>query len=218
MICVSVAEKGMEACINALKGIEFAEVRLDKAMVSEHEIGKVFSVPVKLIATCRPGKMSEEERGKSLQKAIEAGASFVDLELDMREEQMTVIAQKAREKGCKVIVSFHDHEKTPSREELERIVNACFKKGADIAKVACKVNSVQDNANLFGLLGMQRKIVVVGIGAKGRITRVVAPFLGSQFTYAAHSKGKETAEGQMEKAELEKAIAVIKSVIGTGGK
>ena len=47
------------------------------------------------------------------------------------------------------------------------------------------------------------------MGNKGRITRVAAPLLGSPFTFASLSKGKETAEGQIEKDTLEQMMRLL---------
>jgi 3-dehydroquinate dehydratase-1 len=65
------------------------------------------------------------------------------------------------------------------------------------------VHSARDNARLLGLLDSHSKIVVVGMGEKGRITRITAPLLGSPFAFASLSKGKETATGQIDKKTLE---------------
>ena len=48
------------------------------------------------------------------------------------------------------------------------------------------------------------------MGSKGRITRIAAPLLGSPFTFASISKGKETAEGQIEKDTLERIVRLLK--------
>ena len=47
------------------------------------------------------------------------------------------------------------------------------------------------------------------MGNKGRITRIAAPLLGSPFTFASLSKGKETAEGQIEKDILEQMMRLL---------
>ena len=40
-------------------------------------------------------------------------------------------------------------------------------------------------------------MVVLGMGEMGKITRIMAPFLGAEFTFAAMDEGKETAPGQI---------------------
>jgi 3-dehydroquinate dehydratase-1 len=194
--------------LKALEELEFAEVRLDSVSgISEASMREIFGRKARLIATCRlNGKMDDGERKKLLSAAIEAGAAFVDVEVDADEKVRGEIMAKARKRGCSTIVSFHDFEKTPVREELERIVERCFDSGADIAKIACKVNWRKDAARLLGLLDSERKVVVIGMGEQGKIVRIAAPLLGSQFTFASREKGKETADGQLEAEELERLM------------
>jgi 3-dehydroquinate dehydratase I len=206
MICVSLAEESVTACLGALTNLDCAEIRIDKMRVSLDDIPVLFSLPKTLIATCRPGSYIDNDRKGFLLKAIESGAKFVDVELESEITYRQEIFAKARSCGCGVIVSFHDHEKTPATEELDRIVYACFRAGADIAKIACMVHSSRDNARLLGLLDDSRKIVVIGMGDKGRMTRIAAPLLGSPFTFASLSKGKETAAGQIDKQTLERLL------------
>lgn len=207
-ICVAVAEPTVEKCMAALKGVNFAEIRIDK--IKERPLGeglmKIFSSPAKLIATCRPNGLGENERKTVLLHAIEAGAAYVDVEVEAGDAYKREIIDAARAKGCKVIVSYHNYEKTPNRAELEQIADWCFESGADIAKIACMVNSEADNARLLGLLDTDRSIIVIGMGEKGKITRITAPLLGSPFTFASLSEGKETAEGQFDAKKLEKLM------------
>jgi 3-dehydroquinate dehydratase-1 len=47
------------------------------------------------------------------------------------------------------------------------------------------------------------------MGEKGRVTRILAPLLGSPFTYASYEAGKETAPGQIEDKRLEEMIRLL---------
>jgi len=210
MICVSIGESSAEECIKALEGLDFAEIRLDKIDgLTEDAVHRIFSQPVKLMATCRPGTLPENVRKALLIRAIESGAAFVDIEAESRDEYKKEIIEKARTHNCTVIISFHNHKRTPTSAELKRTIDRCFESGADIAKIACMVNSKKDCARLLGLLDSERKVIVIGMGKMGRITRIVAPLLGSPFTFVSLRRGKETAEGQMEKNELEKLMREI---------
>jgi 3-dehydroquinate dehydratase-1 len=198
MICVSISEDTVESCLEVLDGCSFAEIRMDRMSPSREDVERIFSSGKNLIATYRPGTIREEDRATFLLAAVEAGASYVDVELDSSEDLRKRVVEKARAKGCAVIVSHHDYDRTPGRETLIGTVSACFQAGADIAKVACNVRSERDNARLLGLLDSDQDVVVIGMGRKGRITRILAPLLGSPFTYAASARGKETAEGQID--------------------
>ncbi len=211
MICVSIGEKTAQKCIKALKGVFFAEIRLDKVSLKKGDVKRIFSLKKKLIATFRKTSYGDEKRLNALLEAINCGAEFVDIDIKENEEFRKKIVAAARKRHCKIIISFHDFKKTPSRHALEKIVSKCFALKADIAKVACKVNSSKDNALLLGLLALDKKMIVVGMGNKGKITRIARPLLGSRFSFAASSKGKETAIGQISEKNLKKIFGAIKN-------
>lgn len=209
MICTSLAEPTINLCLEALEGLNFAEIRLDRMSIEAKQVKRIFSLPKKLIATCRPNTMTDHERKSLLIAAIEAGACFVDIELDADDVYRIEIVKKARIAGCRVIISFHDHERTPARAELNQLVGSCFDAGADIAKIACRVHSPKDNSRLLGLLESERPLIVTGMGNEGKICRIVAPLLGSPITYACLGTGKETAPGQIDLRTLENLLQRI---------
>ena len=71
------------------------------------------------------------------------------------------------------------------------------------------VHSDRESIILLGLLLDSRPLVVIGMGEKGKVTRIAAPILGSPFTYASLSSGKETAAGQLDKINLEKIFKIL---------
>ena len=202
MICVSIAEPTFERCMTALGGLEFAEVRLDAMEVEPAQIKRIFSSPLELIATCRPGAYDDYLRKVMLLTAIEAGAAYVDVELDAEPGYREELFSAARKAGCEVMVSFHDDKGTPGESELRAVLQRCRDLKPDLVKIACKVNSDRDGARLLGLLDSTAKLVVVGMGPLGRTVRIAAPLLGSPFTYASLENGKETADGQMTGDEM----------------
>lgn len=210
MICVSLAERSVPVCLEALERLDFAEVRIDAILKPDPAgVRNIFSRPVRLIATCRPNRLDDEGRKDLLIAAIRSGAAYVDVEIESKPAYRDEIVAEARKKGCKIIVSFHDCIKTPQRCELEAVVESCFEASADIAKVACMVHSGRDCARLLGLLDGKRQIIAIGMGEKGRITRIAGPLLGSPFAFACLSKGKETAEGQIDKKTLELILEAL---------
>jgi len=213
MICVSIAEPTAEACLGALRGVDFGEIRLDKMKVGVAGIRTIFSRHPRLIATFRPGRVSEKRRERLLLAAIEAGAAFVDIELETKDRFRETILNKARSRGSRIIISYHNYKLTPSKEVLEEIVRRCFSSGADIAKIACRVCSGRDCARLLGLLDSGRPLAVIGLGEKGRICRIVAPFLGSPFTYASLGKGRETAAGQIDAPALRRISSELRKYV-----
>ncbi len=209
MICVSIAENTVERCLSSLEGIDFAEIRLDALKTDRAGVQSVFSRHRRLIATCRPREKSEEERKTLLITAIEAGAAYVDIEVESNDGYRKTIVRKAISNRCCVIMSYHNYQKTPSMEKLKQYVNLCFDSGAEIAKIACTSHSPRENARLLGLLQEDRPVIPVGMGKKGAITRIVAPFLGSPFTYASRALGRETAPGQLDYVKLKNIMETL---------
>ena len=99
-----------------------------------------------------------------------------------------------------MIVSHHDSEERRRERSSKPIVDRCFRSGADIAKIACRVRSLRDNARLLGLLDDATAMVVVGLGKRGRMTRVAGPLAGGLFTFASRAKGRETAGADPRRA------------------
>lgn len=212
MICVSISECSAGRCLEALEGLDFAEIRMEGMNLAMEDIQQIFSQPVKLIATCRPGYLPDRTRKSFLLDAIQAGTSYVDIEIESESAYKMEIIEAARRKGCQVIISFHNYMRTPGLERLRAIISQCFAEGADVAKIACRVLSEGDSARLLGLYSrkqMEKKLLVVGMGEKGKITRIMAPFLGSPFSYAARTAGQETADGQIPKERLEAIMRAI---------
>lgn len=113
MICVSLAEQTLNGYLMSLQGVDFAEIRLDMTDLTVPEVTQLFSVHPRLIATCRPGPFPDDHRRGLLIAAIAGGAAYVDVEVDSEAAYREGILAMARSRGCTIIVSFHDYEKTP---------------------------------------------------------------------------------------------------------
>jgi 3-dehydroquinate dehydratase type I len=140
-----------------------------------------------------------------LLRAIELGAAFVDVEKESTVAFRAEVMRAAQAKGCRVIISSHDFEKTPPADVLRSTIQRSFREGADYVKIACTVNTPEDNATLLGLLSnpeWQQRLIVVGMGPLGRFSRIMAPILGSPFTFVSSGEGSETAPGQPTRKEL----------------
>ena len=210
--CVCIAGTSYDTALKIVRRHPLAEIRLESMRLSPGQVRRLFKNSATLIATCRPGTLSVRERKASLIRAIDAGAAMVDVELESAPAFRREVIRAARRTGCRVIVSHHDFEKTPGRAALARIVDRCFKAGADVAKVACTVCRVQDCARLVGLLDDDREIVVAGMGPLGPRARIAAMLAGVPFVYAALKKGRETAAGQMDVATLSRVARALDRV------
>jgi 3-dehydroquinate dehydratase I len=212
MICASICEKDLEKCLVSINRVDMAEIRIDLAEFSNEEIKTVFSVRKKLIATCRPGKIKDAERVEMLKIAIESGASYVDIEYEATAEYKNDLIDFAHKYQCDVIISYHNYDKTPELEELEHIVHECYAMGADLAKIATHVNVNRDNSKILSLYKAPGRLVAIGMGDLGRISRIIAPFLGAEFTYASLNDSSATAPGQISYEKLNQFILEIQQI------
>jgi 3-dehydroquinate dehydratase-1 len=213
MICVAIIEHRLEALLQAMAGIPFAEVRMEQLKPTPKDIEKIFSRDTRTIATMRPGTVAEDVRANTLVAAVAAGADYVDVEIEADARFKEKVVGAAKKKGCQVIISFHNFEMTPSTRELEEIIDNCFKDGADLAKVACQANSFRDSARLMGLCDRDEKIVALGMGEAGKITRIASPFLGQPITFASREAGLETAGGQLDVKSLTTIMQLINKTL-----
>lgn len=204
MICVSLGNIGLARCTELLYKLECAEIRLDLMELTEEEVEQVFSIPCTTVATCRPGKYADDERKHLLIKAIRHGAQYVDIEFEADPRLINAIREEAEDKGVKLIISYHDFHKTPSYEELERIIIQSRVMGADLVKIAVMAKSRDDCATILSLYHKHKDIIAFGMGEEGIITRVAAPLLGADFTFAALDESQATAPGQLTIEKMEK--------------
>lgn len=210
-ICVSLGQIDVPLCKQILQDEEYVEMRLDLIRNSEAALELISAARAEVIATCHGDDFGNrlKSRKEIIRQAISKGASFVDIDGTEAVQEWQDIISAAKGVNCKVIVSFHDYEKTPSREHLESLIASSFASGADIAKIACMVQSDSDNAALLGLLAHAQPLIVVGMGEIGRLTRWVAPLLGSYLTYAAPEEALPTAAGQYTAQELRRLYEAL---------
>lgn len=187
-------------------GCEAFEFRLDMFENPLQDLSFVFQ-PELTIVTVR--SKEDESRRELFQKALDAGADFVDIESD---------SVLRGEFPGRTICSYHDFEKTPSAKEIVSIFQDLAKTG--VPKAAFMVCGPRDLLEIADAAAEIRSwnmpFILIGMGDAGKITRVRAESLGSLVTYCAVSKETGSAPGQLtvkEAADLGQD-AVICGVIG----
>jgi 3-dehydroquinate dehydratase-1 len=209
MICVSLADLSYEGFLKAIQSESFAEIRIDKSDLKNSQIEDLFKSHPQLIATCRSGKYNEKEREKKLKTAIASGASYVDLEVESPDEYLTDMLEHAHANHCKVIISYHNFDTTPTISELKKITDICFEQGADVCKIVTTIENNIQRARILSLYAEYENIVAFGMGERGKLTRLLAPLLGAPFTYASRGAGNEVAPGQIDKVSMLEKIEML---------
>ena len=239
MICTTIINKDLEGVLDALGVCEMAEIRLDSCRLSMKEIDEVFSSDVPLVATCRLAEvmvndpslqdpsMSDANREfkamqiveKRLVRAIEAGARYVDVEIEVQKQLSKRIRNAAHESGTVFIRSYHDFTGTGTVEELRSMVEKCRYHGADIVKLVTTAHGQEDADRVMSLYrwcsteasnGVDALadggLIAFCMGEAGKQSRIDCLRYGAPYTYAALNAEEAAAPGQMPASEMADAI------------
>jgi len=209
MICISLANKSFSECLKIVRKEQMAEVRMDLLDLETDQVRQLFSSSNRLIATFRKGVSADSKRFEYLAEAINSGAAWIDMDLSADESFRPELLRMANEKHCQVIISYHNFSLTPPYIDLVEIARQCMLKGGAMAKIACQVSSRKDLVNLLALYDLDMKLIAIGMGPMGRITRIAAPFLGAEFTYASYEPGSEAAPGQISKKDMRQILKLL---------
>lgn len=237
MICTTIQDRNLEQVLEALEHCEMAEIRLDRCPLSMKDIDECFTSDVPLVATCRVAEVMKTEPSlqdeslspqsreikamqiaeRRLVRAIEAGARYVDVELEAQKQMSKRVRNAAHENGTVFIRSYHDFEGTDSLEALKAIVEKCVYHGADMVKIVTTAVSDEDVAKVMALYdwcrvesGMERiadgGLIAFCMGDKGRMSRLDCLAKGAPYTYAALSEQEAAAPGQWPAEEMAEAL------------
>ena len=239
MICTTIINKDFQGVLSALEQCEMAEIRLDSCNLSMKEIDDVFSSDVPMVATCRVAEvmanepslqdsaLSEQSREikamqiaeRRLVRAIEAGARYVDVEIEAQKQMSKRVRNAAHESGTVFIRSYHDFDGTASVEELQSMVEKCRYHGADIVKLVTMAHSQEDVDRVMSLYqwcdteatgGVEALadggLIAFCMGEAGKQSRIDCLKYGAPYTYAALSAEDAAAPGQWPAAEMMKAV------------
>ena len=217
MICTTIQNRTLEEIMNLLESseprIQMAEIRLDRCPLGIEEIEYLFSSSdTPLVATCRvadDGNGTWEEAEAKLSAAVEAGAAFLDLEIEAPKEIGKRHRRACTEYGTTMIRSSHFFAGTPSDDVLRGTVEKCRKFGGEIVKIAAMAKSEEDVARVLGLYSVaepddQRsyELIAFSMGEIGKASRLECLKLGSPFTYAALNGNEVVAPGQWSYSEM----------------
>lgn len=234
-ICVPMVGETIEQLIdeaNYLKGLESDVVEwrvdfyenvtdIDKVKVALLSIRKVLdNKPI--IFTFRSAKEGgQREVEKSyyfkLNKEIASTklVDIIDVELFNDENDIKELIKFAHENGVAVIISNHDFNKTPSKDEIISRLKKAAELGADIPKIAVMPTSVEDVITLLDATHITKEkyvdapIITMSMAGKGVISRLSGEIFGSSLTFGAAKKA--SAPGQISVGDLRKVIELIHS-------
>lgn len=116
------------------------------------------------------------------------------------------LVARLQKAGVKVILSWHDFTRTPSREEMVNIMRRMQQEGGDISKIAVMPQNRTDVLNLMAASvemaekKADRPFITMAMGNLGRVTRAAAAFTGSCVSFG--TAGMMSAPGQISAGAL----------------
>ncbi len=139
-------------------------------------------------------------------------ADLVDIELFSGRELVSSLISLAHGNDVKVIVSNHDFEKTPSRQEITARLLEMQALGADLPKIAVMPNSPADVLTLLSATEevsgqASQPIITMSMAGTGLISRLSGEIFGSALTFGA--AGQASAPGQIGVVELKKTLELL---------
>ncbi|MCS3900394.1 type I 3-dehydroquinate dehydratase [Methanococcus voltae] len=226
-ICTAIIEETVDNSLKFVKNVnnkvysknvpdmyEFRLDYLDKSELDIKNIEKILKNESNKIITVRweweGGKWNNEKESivsilDILKRAIELNVEYIDIEYNNLENVKEEIKQyrDSLNSTTKIIVSYHDFNKTDDFSVLKKeIIDKEFVH-ADIAKIATSVCQNIDNCTILKACSeYESKIIAIGMGELGKITRVYGTQFGSMFTFCTVSKEKASAPGQIHIDDL----------------
>jgi len=137
-----------------------------------------------------------------LRELLTWNPAWIDLEAWVHLEDYQTLVELSPQTGW--IVSWH--ELAPFSQNLENYYQQLIRLPATYYKLALFVHTAVDSLRLLDFAKEKNQQVsslcVIGLGKQGQSTRILAPVVNCPFTYAALSKKRKTALGQLTAYEL----------------
>lgn len=213
----------IELRLDTIKNIhqDIKHENIKKIFAHIKQLEKKSNSQIKIIATCRQQQYGGDFSGDTnqqqqiLQQANNLGANYIDIDLDIF-KQITISNQKA-----KIVISYHNFHQTPSDLKLRETQEQMQSTNADIIKIAVMNQNQDDAKRIYTLLTNQhskdnkttKPQIIIGMGEAGKITRVVAPLLGSYLTFATINNNSNSADGQIEISKLKLLYRQLDQII-----
>ncbi|MCX8057144.1 MAG: type I 3-dehydroquinate dehydratase [Ignavibacteria bacterium] len=182
-------------------GADLIEVRGEK--IKDKELIKIFcdeSSPK--IFTYRINQFSYskiKDASKKYRLALENKVEYIDVDINFGKHFINKLKKEISK--TKLILSYHNYEKTPKLKQLIQILEYTRKISADYYKIVTYANSFMDNYSILKLLEFANKksinLISHCMGEFGKSGRFLAYKNGSKFFYASYNSSHETAPGQI---------------------
>lgn len=142
---------------------------------------------------------------------------LIDFEMRNTASHVREVTELAKVRGVKLVLSFHDFDKTPGPAFLNECFLTAQRLGGDVAKVAVMPHSMDDvlallTATLLASRTLKIPVVSMAMGGFGAVTRMCGWSFGSAMTFAVGQNS--SAPGQMPIEDIAAGIAMLQKAFG----
>ena len=240
MICVPITAQSRKEALHDIERsclvADAVELRMDLlAGVSLEkliEAVRLSSGSIRIIVTCRkkeeaapagdlPGLCmgvgdAPDKKMSILKKAVELGVDYIDIELAEGPAVIAGLKSYGERHGSrtKMIVSYHDVQRTPALAALKKIFHRCREFQPAVVKIVTFAGKPEDNLRVLSLIPYAHKyaqdIIALCMGDAGRMSRAIAPQLGNFLNFAALSPGLSSVPGQLTVREMRQIAKLVR--------
>lgn len=217
--CLPVIKKSQKEVLKSLKikGFDYYEIWLDYIKDLDEgfiiDLAKKFRGKIIFVfrrQNLEPIKLSYEKRKKIISLLLKLPV-FLDLDFLTQHEELEFL--KMSSARIKLILSYHNYKETPDLAFLENLINKMKRYSPEIYKMATFCKEEMDALKLLNIiLKLQKqdlKYIILGMGDKGQITRIIGSIWGNEINFTPLFKKARSAKGQLTKKGLELILKEI---------
>ncbi len=202
LVCTTILAKSktefLRTAMKAARLCEIAELRIDHLKEPNDSLIKeiIAESPLPLIVTNRSQrdgglfpKSKESLRISLIESTLELSPAFVDIELELPDENRSKLIQLAEKNNVGVICSHHDFVSTPSSSQILELAKQISETGADMTKLVLMPSNASESLRILeaaNIMGKGKNLFAAfGMGESGQITRLASLLFGSCLVYCS---------------------------------
>lgn len=147
----------------------------------------------------------EFQRRVNILNTLSNTSVFVDLDVTTQAAELQHIHE--HNLTVNTILSYHNYQNTPGPVQLTEIIDIMKGYQPTVYKLATYCKNQEDGLWLMQLLLRLKarglRVIILGMGEQGTITRIFGTLWGNEMTFAPLSHAEQSAPGQLTKSQLE---------------
>jgi len=180
---------------------------------------KALTINIPVIFTCRDiteggqSNLNNDAKYRIFQEALNTGAiDLLDIEMMSGVDYIARVRNLIAQYDKKMILSYHNFHKTPSKRFIVEKLMEGERLGGDITKVALMPNKSDDVLKLLSATekaweNIKIPMITMSMGELGKVSRIWGSAFGSEVTFA--SMDQISAPGQINFRLLKELIEII---------